>query len=98
MFDLDINPSRHSKLVDVNTTSHRGFTPEELAEQCVKKIISVSDTAPPAIKEQAIAFGTRIEKIIARYMLQAISSDRTTVYNALNDSGNPEMAELIRRL
>lgn len=98
MFDLDMNTPRQSKLVDVVTTSHRGFTPEELAEQCVKKILSISDTAPPAIKDQARAFGANIEKIIARYMLQAISSDRTTVYNALNNSGNPEMAELIRRL
>jgi len=31
-------------------------------------------------------------------MRQAIHSDRTTVYNALNDAGHPELAELIRRL
>ncbi len=98
MFDLDMNTPRQSKLVDVVTTSHRGFTPEELAEQCVKKIISISDTAPPAIKDQATAFGNSIEKLIAHYMRQAISSDRTTVYNAINDAGNPEMANLIRRL
>mgnify|MGYP003657183156 FL=1 len=98
MFDLEMNPSRSSNVVGVATTNNRGFTPDELAEQCVKKIISISDTAPPAIKDQATAFGNSIEKLIARYMRQAISSDRTTVYNALNDAGNPEMANLIRRL
>ena len=93
-----MNPPRGSNLVSVATTSNRGFTPDELAGQCVKKIISISDTAPPAIKDQATAFGNSIEKLIAHYMRQAISSDRTTVYNALNDAGHPEMAKLIRRL
>ena len=32
------------------------------------------------------------------YMREAIRSDRTTVYNALKDSGNPELADAIRRL
>ena len=31
-------------------------------------------------------------------MREAIKSDRTTVYNAINDAGHPELAELIRRL
>jgi hypothetical protein len=31
-------------------------------------------------------------------MREAIKSDRTTVYNAIKDSGNLELAELIRRL
>ena len=98
MFDLKMSPPKDSNLVSVTTTSNGGFTPDELAEQCVKKIISISDTAPPAIKDQATAFGNSIEKLIAHYMRQAISSDRTTVYNAINDAGNPEMANLIRRL
>ena len=98
MFDLNIDPPKTPGLVNVVTTNNRGFTPDELASQCVKKILSVSDTAPPAIKDQAVAFGNHIEKVIASYMRQAISSDRTTVYNALNDSGNPQLAELIRRL
>ena len=98
MFNLDIDPVREKSLVKVITTKNRGFTPEELAAQCVAKIISVSDTAPPAIKEQALAFGDRIDTVISQFMRKAINSDRTTVYNALNDSGHPELAELIRRL
>jgi hypothetical protein len=30
-------------------TNKRGFTPEELAEQCMQKVISVADTAPPGL-------------------------------------------------
>ena len=58
----------------------------------------VSDNAHPAIREQAHAYRREMEKIIAIYMRQAIKSDRTTVYNAIKDSGNPKLAEYIRRM
>ena len=98
MNTLNLTVPQHAQLVGVRTTEGRGFTPEELAVQCVEKILAVSDTAPPVIRDQARAFGKEIEKVVAIYMRQAIRSDRTTVYNALNDAGHPELAELIRRL
>ena len=98
MFKLDVNVPKDEPVVGVRTTNHRGFTPEELAEQCMEKVISVSDNAHPGIRDQARAFSKHIEKLIAFYMREAVRSDRTTVYNALVDSGNPKLAELIRRL
>lgn len=98
MFKLEVDVPRDVPLVDVKTTQNRGFTPEELAEQCVNRIVSVSDSAHPAIRDQARAFGKHIETLVAFYMRQAIRSDRTTVYNALKDAGHPELADLIRRL
>jgi hypothetical protein len=98
MFELNVNTPQNEQVVLVNTTKGRGFTPEELSEQCVQKLISVSDTAPPAIRDQARAFSKHIETLVAYYMRQAIRSDRTSVYNALNDAGHPELADLIRRL
>jgi len=92
-FDLPDTP-----VVNVKTTEHRGFTPEEVASRCAEKIISVSDTAHPGIRDQANAFKGHIEKTIAFYMREAIRSDRTTIYNALADAGHPELAEAIRRL
>jgi hypothetical protein len=84
--------------VGVRTTDNRGFTPEEIAEKCVDKIISVSDTAHPAIQQQAREYRNSLEKLISHYMREAIKSDRTTVYNAIKDSGNMKLAEYIRRL
>jgi len=84
--------------VGVETTNNRGFTPEETAKRCVDKIIGVSDNAPPAIKDQALAYRAEMEKIIAVYMKQAIKSDRTTVYNAIKDAGQPTLAEYIRKM
>ena len=95
---LNFELPQHESVVTVQTTNNRGFTPEELAQDCVRKIISVSDTALPGIRDQARAFERHMEKVVAYYMRQAIQSDRTTVYNALMDAGHPELAELIRRL
>jgi hypothetical protein len=98
MFKIDINVPQYESLVEVNTTENRGFTPDELAEQCVQKIISVSDSTHPGVRDQARAFSRHIEKLGEYYMRQAIRSDRTTVCNAIKDAGHPELAELIRRL
>lgn len=95
---LSMDLPRDKPLVQVHTTTGRGFTPEEVAARCVEKLISVSDQAPPAIRDQARAFKTQIEQVVALYMREAIASDRTTVYNALKDAGHPDLAELIRRL
>ena len=84
--------------VDVITTQNRGQTPEEVAERCINKIVGISATADPVIRQQAQAYKTQIEQVIVHYMKQAIQSDRTTVYNALLDAGEPKLADLIRRL
>lgn len=89
---------RDVPLVGVHTTQGRGFTPEELAERCADKLVSISDTAHPAIRDQARAFKAQVKAVVQGYIEQAIRSDRTTVYNALNDAGQPGLAELIRRL
>ena len=98
MFKVDVSVPQEGPIVGVRTTEGRGFTPEELAQQCVEKVISVSDNSHPGIRDQARAFSKHIETLVAFYMRQAIRSDRTTVYNALNEAGHPELAELIRRL
>jgi hypothetical protein len=84
--------------VDVHTTSGRGFSPEELAERCADKIIHVSDAADPAIQQQARAFRKQLVAVVHQHLKDAVQSDRTTVYNALVDAGQPQLAELIRRL
>ena len=98
MFKINLDVPQNENLVEIRTTEGRGFTPDELAEQCVQKIISVSNDTHPAVRDQARAFSKHIEKLVEYYMRQAIRSDRTTVYNALKDAGHPELAELIRRL
>ena len=85
-------------IVEVRTTNNRGFTPEEIAEKCIKKIISISNNVDPVLRDQALAYSKEIEKVIVFYMKDAINSDRTTIYNSIKDAGHPKLAELIRRL
>lgn len=84
--------------VTVKTTDGRGLTPEEIAEMCLDKLLYVSESAPPAIRQQAEAFRDQIRIVLVIYMRQAAASDRTTVYNALIEAGYPDLAESIRRL
>ncbi len=97
MFKFNVDIPKEP-IVNIQTTENRGFTPDEVAERCVEKLISVSDSTHPAIRDQAQAFQKHMEKVVAFYMREAIRSDRTTVYNALKDAGHPKLAELIRRL
>jgi RNA 3'-terminal phosphate cyclase len=98
MFNLTMDLPKDTPVVGVKTTNNRGFTPEEVAEDCVKKIISISNNVDPVLRDQAVAYSKDMEKVIAFYMREAITSDRTTVYNAIKDAGHPDLAELIRRL
>ena len=85
-------------IVEVQTTQHRGFTPEEVADRCLTKLLSVSDTALPVIRDQAIAYKEHMRAVLVFYMNEAVQSDRTTVNNALLDAGQKDLAEMIRRL
>jgi|TARA_B110000211_G_C13994435_1_gene515540 hypothetical protein len=84
--------------VEVRTTNNRGFTPEEVAERCTDKLLHISEQAPPAIRDQAVAYKQQMTDVIASYMKQAIQSDRTTVYNAIKDAGHPKLADYIRNM
>ena len=85
-------------IVEVQTTQHRGFTPEEVADRCLTKLLNVSDTAPSVIRDQAIAYKENMRAVIVFYIKEAVQSDRTTVGNALLDAGHKDLAEMIRRL
>jgi hypothetical protein len=84
--------------VQVHTTSGRGANPDEVAARCADKLVRVADSAPPEIREQAHAYKRELTAVVAQYMREAIASDRTTVYNALNAAGQPVLADIIRRL
>lgn len=81
--------------VTIKTVSNRGFTPEELAEQALDKIIYVGGNCHPAIQEQAEAFKNQIRGVLVESMKQAIRSDRTTLANQFRAVGHPELVKLL---
>lgn len=84
--------------VKVVTTQNRGHTPEELAERAMEKMLSVSETADPAIKAQAYAYRDRIKYLLIFYMQEAIRSDRTTICAELAKQGHADLAHIISKI
>ena len=84
--------------VKVTTISKRGFTPEELAEQALDKIIYVGGNSHPLIVEQAEAFKSRIYHVVLGIIKQAVRSDRTTLVNEFIQQGHSDVADILRRL
>jgi hypothetical protein len=74
---------------------HRGFTPEELAEQALNRIISVGDQSHPVIRDQAEAFRDQVRSVLVSYMKRAVESRNTTLINRFTEAGHPELIKLL---
>lgn len=81
--------------VIVKTSQGRGFTPEEIAERAIDKIIYVGSKSHPAIRDQAEAFKENIQSVLVFYLKEAVRSDRTTIANRLREAGHPELTFLL---
>ena len=82
--------------IQVYATNNRGFTPEELVDRAVDKIIHVGSQSHPAIREQAEAFKASIREVILHYMKQAVASDRTTIANLLTQAGHSALIPILK--
>ena len=82
--------------VVVKTTEGRGFTPEELTEQALDKIIYVGSQSHPVIRDQAEAFRSQIRAVILQYMKQAVESHNTTIANRLRAAGHDELIKILK--
>ena len=52
----------------VKTSTDGGLSMEDLADACVSKILSVSETAPPEIREQAKIVKEKLRVLILNYL------------------------------
>ena len=82
-------------IVKIGAMSGRGFTPEEIAEQALDKIISIGNNSHPVIQAQAEAFRTEIRGVLVSYLRQAVASHNTTLTNRFLDAGHPELVKLL---
>ena len=81
--------------VMVMTTQGRGFTPEEVAERALDKIIYVGSQAHPAIRDQAEAFKDSIRQVLVHYMHEAVRSHNVTLVNKFKQAGHPELIPIL---
>ena len=92
MFDL---ATGNVGSVVVMATEGRGFTPEEVAERALDKIIYVGSNTHPAIREQAEAFRENIRNVLVHYMHEAIRSHNVTLVNKFTKAGHPELIPIL---
>jgi hypothetical protein len=83
--------------VMVATTQNKGHAPEFWAEQVTNKIVGISETAAPHIRQQAEAFRSQVYQVILLGM-KNIKSDRVTLSNKLRQQGHEDMANIIKEL
>jgi len=95
---LGVNVAIEPGTCEVYTTEYRGFTPEEIAERAVPKVVSVAEGADPEVREQAEAFKNRLFHVIVKACNDAIRSDRTTLTNLLDQQGHKDMADILRKI
>jgi hypothetical protein len=81
--------------IKVETKDFGGFTPDELAERALDKIISVGDNSHPLVRDQALAFRKHIRVVLVHYMKEAVKFDRVTLAYRLREAGHPELIKLL---
>jgi hypothetical protein len=81
--------------IKATSVSGRGFTPEEVAEQALVKIVSIGGNCHPVIRDQAEAFKDEIRGVLVHYMKQAVRSNHTTLANRFRAAGHPELVKLL---
>lgn len=84
--------------VNVHTSKNGGLTNEQVADLAVDKIVSISDDAPPHIRQQAKQFREHLKKVLYSYLLLARREERASIVHILRSNGQKELAEYIRRL
>lgn len=84
--------------VTVQTTNNRGFTPEELAERTVNRIVHISEGLSPEANAQAVVYKDTITAVVISCMKQAINSYKTTLNAELINSGRSDIAQIVNKI
>jgi len=95
---FDANSASELGDVMVYTSNNSGHSPEQIADMALNKIMSVSNSAPPVIRDQAIAHRDKLKEILMYYMKSMANSERTSICALMKSQGHDDMAEIIRRL
>lgn len=84
--------------VNVVTVDNRGFTPEEIAEHTLNKIIYIGEQSHPIIVEQAKVFREHIREVLIQSLREAQQSERLALCAKLAHTGHDDISQIIRSL
>ena len=79
----------------VATTVNEGHSPEYYTERLCNRLIHISATAPPEIRQQALAYREAIQSLVLDTIRRAILSNHTTVIYQLQKAGMNDAAALV---
>jgi hypothetical protein len=96
MLDVGAQGSLGNVLVFASTDS--GHSPEQMADMALNRIMVVNETAPPVIRDQALAHRDKLREVLIYYMNSMAKSERTTIWALMKKQGREDIAEIIRRL
>ncbi len=95
---MDVTSAAAIGDIKVFTTSGRGLNVEELSDLALRKLLTIADTAPPELREQAHQFKARMRDLLISHGHHCIRSDRTTLHNQLRGAGQREAADLVLKI
>ena len=95
MFNIGVSQAGK---VNVMTSDKGGLTNEQIADLAIDKIVSISNDAPPHIRQQANQFREHLKKVLYHYLLLARKEQRASIVHILRSNGQKETAVYIRRL
>ena len=81
----------------VKTSNYGGLSKEDITELCVDRILSVAETAPPEIKEQAKFFKDDLKKVVFYFLTKAADSEKDRCIQVCVKGGKEDAADLLRR-
>lgn len=82
----------------VKTSDFGGLSMEDLAELCARRIIVVSESASPIIREQAKFFESQLKGVLLEYLNRAKQSERATCIQSCLQGGYSDAAAFLRRI
>lgn len=95
---ISVTSGLETGIVNVMTSEQGGLSSEQVTDLAMDKIMKVSETAPPEIKQQAEAFRTNVRNVVYQYIQLARQEERATIARRMDKIGNSEMADLVRRI
>ena len=95
---FNITTSMGAGEVSVVTSDNGGLETDQIVELAMDKLLKVSETAPPAIRDQAEAFREQLRALLTYYINIARREERATICHILSREGQDVLADAIRRM
>jgi hypothetical protein len=84
-------------MISLAVTNGRARSPAEWAELAVRKVVTVSDSAPPPIRDQAHAFREQVRRVVENYIAMAVDERRSRDAMLAETAAQRDVAEAIRK-